>query len=249
VSGTTLAIAAALWIVMVHVWSFVAGGYLAGRLSDVPDLHPEEAEFRAGANGFMVWALGTVISLVFLAVVSGTIARSTSAAVGQAASGVAQAASSLSAENVSYVADALFRAQVSPGGGAQPAAGAQSRPDPAIVAEAGRIFTVSLADGSLNASDRSHLAQLVARQTGMPEADAQRRVDETYARAKAMKDAAEQRVREAADKARKQAVVAAFLAAAASLAGLIAAAWAAGMGHEHQHTRRYPTMFSASRFW
>ena len=47
VSGTTLAIVAALWIVMVHVWSFVAGGYLAGRLSDVPDLHPEEAEFRA----------------------------------------------------------------------------------------------------------------------------------------------------------------------------------------------------------
>ena len=69
VSGTTLAIAAAIWIVMVHVWSFVAGGYLAGRLSDVPDLQPEEAEFRAGANGFMVWALGTVISLVFLAFV------------------------------------------------------------------------------------------------------------------------------------------------------------------------------------
>ena len=118
-----------------------------------------------------------------------------------------------------------------------------------MVAEAGRIFAVGLAEGSLHAGDRSHLAQLVARQTGLPEADAQRRVDETYARAKAMKDAAEQRVREAADKARKQAVVAAFLAAAASLAGLVAAAWAAGMGHEHQNTRQYPTMFTASRFW
>jgi hypothetical protein len=249
VSGTTLAIAAALWIVMVHVWSFVAGGYLAGRLSDVPDLHPEEAEFRAGANGFMVWALGTAISLVFLAFVSGTIVRSTSAAVGQAASGVAQAASNLSAENVSYVSDALFRAQEASPAGVQPAAGAQSRPDSAMVAEAGRIFTVGLAEGSLNSGDRSHLARLVARQTGMPEADAQRRVDETYARAKAMKDAAEQRVREAAEKARKQALVAAFLAAAASLAGLIAAAWAAGMGHEHKNTRQYPTVFSASRFW
>ena len=248
VSGTTLAIAAGLWIVMVHVWSFIAGGYLAGRLSDVPDLLPEEAEFRAGANGFMVWALGTAISLVFLALVGGTIVRSTSAVVGQAASGVAQAASSLSAENVSYVADALFRAQTTPGG-AQPAAAPQGRPDPAMVAEAGRIFTVGLAEGSLNAGDRSHLARLVARQTGLPEADAQRRVDETYARAKAMKEAAEQKVREAADKARKQAVVAAFLAAAASLAGLIAAAWAAGMGHEHKNTRQYPTVFSSSRFW
>ena len=248
VSGTTVVIAAAVWIVMVHVWSFVAGGYLAGRFSDVPDLQPEEAEFRAGANGFMVWALGTVISLVFLAFVGGTIVRSTSAVVGQAASGVAQAASNLSAENVSYVADALFRAQASTGG-AQPAAAPQGRPDPAMVAEAGRIFAVGLAEGSLNAGDRSHLAQLVARQTGLPEADAQRRVDETYARAKAMKDAAEQRVREAADKALKQAVVAAFLAAAASLAGLVAAAWAAGIGHEHQNTRLYPTMFSATRFW
>ncbi len=248
-SGTTLAIAAAIWIVMVHVWSFIAGGYLAGRLSDAPDLLPEEAEFRAGANGFMVWALGTVISLVFLAFVGGTIARTTSAAVGQSASGVAQAASSLPAESVSYVSDALFRAQTGAPGGAQPTAGAQGRTDPAMVAEAGRIITVGLADGSLNAADRSHLAQLVARQTGLPEAEAQRRVDETYAKAKAMKDAAEQKVREAADKARKQAVVAAFLAAAASLAGLIAAAWAAGMGHEHKSTRQYPTVFAASRFW
>jgi hypothetical protein len=249
VSGTTLAIAAAIWIVMVHVWSFVAGGYLAGRLSDVPDLQPEEAEFRAGANGFMVWALGTAISLVFLAFVSGTIVRSTATAVGQAASGVAQAASSLSGESVSYVSDALFRAQTASPGGAQPTASAQGRPDPAMVAEAGRIVTVGLADGSLNAADRSHLAQLVARQTGLPEAEAQRRVDETYARAKAMKETAEQKVRDAADKARKQAVVAAFLAAAASLAGLIAAAWAAGIGHEHKNTRQYPTVFSASRFW
>jgi len=247
-SASTLVIAAALWVVMVHVWSFVAGGYLAGRLSDVPDLHPEEAEFRAGANGFMVWALGTAISLLFVTFVSGTVVRSASQVVGQAASGVAQAASNLSAENVSYVADALFRSQVSPGG-AQPTTGSPNRPDPAMVAEAGRIFAVGLADGSLNADDRSYLAQLVARQTGLPEADAQRRVDETYARAQGMKEAAERQVREAADKARKQAVVAGFLAAAASLIGLVAAVWAAGMGHEHQNSRQYPIVFSAQRFW
>lgn len=233
---------------MVHVWSFVAGGYLAGRLSDVPDLHPEEAEFRAGANGFMVWALGTAISLLFVTFVSGTIVRSASQMVGQAASGVAQAASNLSAENVSYVADALFRPQVS-AGAAQPATSAPARPDPAVVAEAGRIFTVGLAEGSLNASDSGYLAQLVARQTGLPEADAQRRVEQTYARAQGMKEAAERNVREAADKVRKQGVVAGFLAAAASLIGLVAAVWAAGMGHEHQNARQYPTVFSAQRFW
>jgi len=247
-SASTVAIAAALWMVMVHVWSFVAGGYLAGRLSDVPDLHPEEAVFRAGANGFMVWALGTTISLVFVMFVSGTVVRSASQLVGQAASGAARAASSVSAENVSYVADTLFRSPAAPGA-PPPASGTSSRPDPAMVAEAGRIFAVGLAEGSLNASDRGHLAQLVARQTGLPDSEAQRRVDEAYARAQSMKEAAERRVREAADKARKQAVIAGFLAAAASLAGLVAAVWAAGMGHEHQHSRQYPTVLAAQRFW
>lgn len=246
-SVTTFAAAAALWLVMVHVWSFAAGGYLAGRLSDVPDLDPQESEFRAGANGFMVWAVGTAIGLVFLALAAGTAVRSTANVAGQAISGVTQAASNLSAENVSYVSDTLFRAQAAPG--APPPAGAQNRPDPAVVAEAGRIIAVGLAEGSLNSGDRAYLAQVVARYTGLSEADAQRRVDETYARAQSMKEAAERTVREAADTARKQAVIAGFLAAAASLMGLVAAAWAAGVGREHQHTRHYPTIFGAQRFW
>ena len=247
-SMTTLAIAGAIWMLMVHVWSFTVGGYLAGRLSEVPDLQPQEAEFRAGANGFMVWAVGTAIGLVFLALAAGSVARTTAQVAGQTASGVAQAASNLSAENVSYVADTLFRAQAAPAGATPPPA-AQNRPDPAIVAEAGRIFAVGLAEGSINSSDRAYLAQLVSRQTGLPDAEAQRRVDETYKRAQGMKEAAEVRVREAADKARKQAVVAGFLAAAASLLGLVAATWAAGIGREHQNSRLYPSVFGAQRFW
>jgi hypothetical protein len=245
-SVTTLAIAAAVWLVMVHVWSFTAGGYLAGRLSDVPDLDPQESQFRAGATGFMVWAVGTAVGLVFLTLAAGSIAKTTAEVAGRIASGVAQAASSLSAENVSYDADSLFRAQAAPAGTTPPAA---PRPDPAIVAEAGRIFVVGLAEGSLSSGDRTYLAQIVSRQTGLPAADAQRRVDESYTRAESMKNAAEQRVREAADKARRQAVVAAFLAAAASLMGLVAAAWAAGVGREHQSTRQYPTIFASERFW
>ena len=111
-SVTTLAIAAAVWLVMVHVWSFTVGGYLAGRLSDVSDPDPEESRFRAGANGFMVWALGTAVGLAFLASAAGTAVKTTAEVAGKAASGVAQAASSLSADSVSYVADALFRSHV-----------------------------------------------------------------------------------------------------------------------------------------
>jgi len=246
VSITTLAIAAALWMVMVHVWSFAAGGYLAGRLSDVPDLEPQDAQFRCGVNGFLVWALGTVVGLVFLALAAGTTARSTAEVAGSAASGVAQAASNLSAENVSYVADTLFRAQAAQPGTSP--ARPQNRPDPAVVAEAGRIFVTGLAEGSLNSADRNYLVQVVSGHTGLSEADAQRRVDETYARARSMKEAAEQRVRDAADKARKQAVIIGFLTAAASLMGLVAATWASDLGREHQSTRQYPRFF-AERFW
>ncbi len=247
-SVMTLAIAAAIWMVMVHIWAFAAGGYLAGRLSEVPDLDAEEAQFRAGSTGFLVWALGTAVGLIFLALAASSAVRSTAEVAGQAASGVAQAASNVSAENVSYVADALFRAQAADPG-ATPAPPTQSRPDPAVIAEAGRIFVVGLAEGSLNSGDRAYLAQIVSRHTGLSEADAQGRVDETYVRAQGMKEAAERRVREAADTARKQAVIAGFLAAAASLMGLVAATWAAGLGREHQSTRHYPSIFGAARFW
>jgi hypothetical protein len=246
-SITALAVAAALWMVMVHVWSFAAGGYMAGRLSDVPDVDPDEARFRAGANGFMVWALGTAIGLAFLALAAGTAARTTAEVAGQAVSGAAQAASNLSAENVSYIADTLFRSQATSGAPAPGAA--QNKVDPVITAEAGRIFTVALAEGSLNSGDKSYLTQVVSRQTGLSEADAQRRVDESFARAQGMKETAERRVREAADKARKQAVIAGFLAVSASLLGLVAAVWAAAIGREHQNSRRYPVVFGSARFW
>jgi hypothetical protein len=251
VSLTTLAVAGALWLVMVHVWSFAAGGYLAGRLSDVPDLEPEEAQFRTGANGFMVWALGMAVGLAFLAYATGMAAKSAADIAGQTASGAAQAASNLSGENVSYVADSLFRAQTAaPGAGSpQPPSALTNRPDPAIVAEAGRIIVVGLAEGSLKSEDRSYLAQVVSRQTGLPEADAQRRIDETFTRAQGMKEAAERKVRETADKARKQAIIIGFLTAAASLMGLVAATWAADLGREHKMARHYPKFFSSERFW
>ena len=49
-SVTTLAIAAAIWMVMVHVWSFTAGGYLAGRLANVSEVDPQEFAVPGGRN-------------------------------------------------------------------------------------------------------------------------------------------------------------------------------------------------------
>lgn len=137
-ASTAAAVAAALWMVMVHVWSFVAGGYLAGRLSDVPDLHPEEAVFRAGANSFMVWALGTTRD-----------GRSFRISIGRPSRvrGRTSCTEPFSRKRVVCGRHSLSSASGS--GSTPPASGTSSRPDPAMIAEAGRIFTVGLAEGSL----------------------------------------------------------------------------------------------------
>jgi hypothetical protein len=65
-SAKALAVLAGLYADLVHVASFSAGGYLAGRLrapwvtSDTVESH-----FRDGGHGFAVWALGVVLGAVF----------------------------------------------------------------------------------------------------------------------------------------------------------------------------------------
>jgi amino acid transporter len=61
-SGTVLAILAALYGALAHVASFSAGGYLAGRMRS-PWVAGEAVEqhFRDGSHGFAVWALGVVV--------------------------------------------------------------------------------------------------------------------------------------------------------------------------------------------
>ena len=58
-SGTVLAILAALYGALAHVASFSAGGYLAGRMrSPWAAGDGVEQQFRDGSHGFAVWALG-----------------------------------------------------------------------------------------------------------------------------------------------------------------------------------------------
>ena len=70
--------------------------------------------------------------------------------------------------------------------------------------------------GSVTDPDRTYLTQLVASRSGLPEADARKRVDQVITQAQA-----------AADKARKSTAAIAFWAAFALLAGALAASLAA----------------------
>ena len=108
-----------------------------------------------------------------------------------------------------------------------------------------RVFTANLASGTLAPADRTYLAEVVARQTGLPQAEAEKRVDEAYAAARD----AEAKARAAADKARKMSAIAAFLAAATLLIACAAACAGAALGGRHRDEAVPARMFGARRFW
>ncbi|HKU95527.1 MAG TPA: hypothetical protein VJR58_09635 [Vineibacter sp.] len=245
-SLTASLIIAAVWMAIVQVGSFAAGGYIAGRTrtpwvdGDVP-----ERQFRDGAHGFIVWALAVVVmgAVISYTTLQGakTTAQAGSTAAAAGAAGLASArdggGDTLNPSDVAV--DYLLRRDAPGAGNNAPVASSDVR------GELVRIVTSSLKDGSLAQRDKTYLAQVVSARTGLPAADAERRVDTAFADAKA----ADTKVREAADKARKASAVAAFLTAATLLVGGVAAAAGASLGGRHRDERTAVRFFGRERFW
>ena len=262
-SATAFMVIAALFAAIVQVGSFAAGGYLAGRMRS-PWLSGVESErhFRDGSYGFAVWALGLLIGASIA--VSGatgalkTVVQSTAVAAGATAAGAASAApgvmNRVATDPSDYAIDLLMRpAPTAAAATAAAPADAATRPDMAgrmdperdLRAPLTRILVSSLQNGSLAANDRTYLAQVVARQTGMSQADAEARVDQAYAEAKN----AEAKARAAADKARKLGMIAAFLAAATLAVGCAAACVGASAGGRARDEQIPARFLGSDRFW
>jgi hypothetical protein len=96
--------------------------------------------------------------------------------------------------------------------------------------EVGRILGLGLTKGELAPEDKTYVAQLIAQETGMSQADAERRIDEVVGKAKAVREEAAVTARNAAEQARKATQFAAIWSAIAMLAGGVAAALAATWG-------------------
>jgi hypothetical protein len=253
-SAKALAVLAGLYACLVHVASFATGGYLAGRMrtpwvtSDTVESH-----FRDGGHGFAVWALGVVVGAALaLSGVSGVLKAVTGATTAIAAAGTAGVAANpqtpgavqqLSTQPTDYAVDRLLAP--APGGAAAPAGGpaAGSRAD--LAGPIARAFTANINNPQLDARDRAALASLVSQRTGLSQADAEKRVDEAFAELKA----AEQKARDAADKARKAALIAGFLAAATMAIGAAAACAGAALGARHRDERTLVVLFGSRRFW
>jgi hypothetical protein len=226
-SATTIGMLAVAWSIAVPLISYAVGGYLAGRLrTGWVGAHTDEVFFRDTAHGMLVWALGTILSAALLASVLSSVTsgvtRAGAAAVGGAGAAVASAVSSVAkdADPASYFNDMLFRSQQPPAQGDATA----SR------AEVGRIVGKSLLDGDMSDADKAYVAQVVARQTGLNQADAEKRVSDVIAQAKTAAQQAADKAKQAADAARKVGVYAALWAFIALLIGAFSASYLATVG-------------------
>jgi hypothetical protein len=201
---------AILWMVLMQVIASSIGGYLAGRLrTKWVNVHTHEVYFRDTAHGFLVWAVGLVITAAFLTsaatAVMGGAARASS--LGTDPSGAAESSDTFRPD--AYWVDSLLRTNASRVGS----------DTPSVRREIGLIMLNALREGSLPISDRAYLAQVVAARSGVSQPDAEKRVDEAFSET--------QQATEAARKALAHAMYWTFLAL---LVGAFCASLAATIG-------------------
>lgn len=229
VSAKGLGISTIVWLAFTQIVASGLGGYIAGRLRvKWANMHGDEVYFRDTAHGFLAWCVATLVTAILVAgsissVVSGGMQAGASMAAG-AASAVTQAASTAAgntdSDQYGYFIDSLFRDD-------RPAAVS----DDAARGTVTRIFVRSLnTDGQLSAEDRTYLAQLVAQRTNLTQADAERRVDEVYARTQKAVADAKLAAQQAADTAAKVAAWTSLWMFVALLIGAFFASLAATFG-------------------
>ena len=199
-----LVIAAALWFLWVQVSSFIGGAYVAGRMRRrIGDAESHEIEMRDGVHGLIVWAVSLVVGVVLASWL--TVA------------GISGAISAVSnSGTMDYYVDKLVRsdAALSP---------ANALPNTNDNGQIGRVLVKSVAARTVDETDKSYLVREISARTGLAEADAQKRLDETIATLKTQ-----------ADISRRYAVLIAFLTAASFLISAVAAWWAATAGGKHR---------------
>src|SRR5215510_10278155 len=216
-SATSLTVAAAVWLVLAQAMGFATGGYLAGRLrSPAYDGVIGETTFRDAAQGFIVWALGTVIMGAVLVTLGYFAASATARVAAGAATAVTRGEPATASAVTDYFVDLLFR----PG----PAPATNNAASSATVGVAGAGAQPALnAETRLDDSDRAYLAQVVSARTGLPPDEAQRRVTEVEGKARAA-------AKEAADKTAKAGAYFSFWTFMSLLFGGMAATLAGMLG-------------------
>jgi len=229
VSATVAGISTIVWLLVTQILASGLGGYLAGRLrTKWAYVHTDEVYFRDTAHGFLAWAAATLVTAAFLASAVASALGVAANAAGSAAKTVAAVGAGAAAmgadretpDLISYFSDSLVRS-------AQPNA---TPLDASSRSEVGRILVVSVRSGTVDAADRAYLGQMIAARAGINQPEAEKRIDDTVARAKAAVAKAEADAKQAADAARKGAAYTALWTFVALLTGAFSASLAATWG-------------------
>ena len=201
----------ALWFTWITVSSFVAGGYVTGRMRrPIDGATPHEVHVRDGVHGLVVWALAVAIgtALATFSLSSAVTTLSLSSAVKGGAALVKSGATSMSssvasvADPIGYGVDNLLRIDDS-ASAAKSGPGGSSGTTDTPRQEISRILVMSAANGSVSSDDRSYVARVVATRAGLAPADAEKRVDSIFAQVKAAAD----KIRDANETARKAGII------------------------------------------
>lgn len=204
-SVVAVSIGAAFWMILVHVWAFGLGGYLAGRMRHrYSGAKGSEVEFRDGTHGIAVWGAAVTTGAIVGAILAASVTRG----------GLELAGSSTHASDPASIAtDTLLR---------RTPVATDTRSDD-VRGEIARLLVRSSGRSAVSAADRNYLAEVVATRTGLAPVDASKRVDDVVAQLK-----------DATGRARKTAVVFGFMTAATLLLGAAAAWWGATVGGRHR---------------
>jgi hypothetical protein len=177
-SASTVSKAAIAWLIVTQIMASALGGYLAGRLRvRWTTVHTDEVYFRDTAHGFLVWAVGLVMTAAFLASAAtsfagGTAQRTSSGAAANSATGPDAIIP------ITYFVDTLLRSN-----------GAVSERNE--ISERSAVestFVHALRQGAIPPSDKTYLARVVSARTGLSVADAENRVSDVFAEAQQSMD-------------------------------------------------------------
>jgi hypothetical protein len=156
------------WLILTQILASAMGGYLAGRLrTKWTDVHTDEVYFRDTAHGFLVWAVGLVITASLLATAATSLAGGPAR---RESTGTTAAAETGMLNPSAYFVDTLLRSNGSVSNGN----------DVAVRAEADRILTHALSQGAISSTDNAYLTQVVSTRTGLTQAEAERRVSDVF---------------------------------------------------------------------
>lgn len=239
-TASEIAVTSIIWLILVQWVASAFGGYLTGRMREQTE-PSDEVFFRDTANGFLAWALATLVAAAVLTSATSALVGATARIAGGAATTAAAGVAASGADNpVSYFSDMLLRP--TPGPHPDAAAVAVAAPNlaplstaaaPELRSEVGRVLVHGLAQPDFPAADVSYLAQIVAERTGLPADAAQARVNDTIA---AFRDATA-KVKAAADAARHQAAKLSIYMFLSLIVGAFIACAAAALGGVHRDER------------